>query len=106
MALFLKVGDESGTESVLQFAKYFKPDTLSCTPSLAEYLIEKAPETIGVDVKDLGFKRLFCAGEPGAGVPEMASGFFHGQTASSWKNSLLCIAHNGRKGLPIHDEHP
>ncbi len=70
-ACVFPVGAESGTERVLQFAKYFKPDTLSCTPSLAEYLIEKAPETIGVDVKDLGFKRLFCAGEPGAGVPEV-----------------------------------
>jgi phenylacetate-CoA ligase len=65
------VGAEAGTERILRFAKLFKADTLACTPSLAEHLIEKAPEVIGDRVGSLGIKRLFCAGEPGAGVPEV-----------------------------------
>ncbi len=69
--LVIPVGAEGGTERILRYAKYFKPDTLCCTPSLAEHLIEKAPEIIGGGVGDLGIRRLFCAGEPGAGIPEV-----------------------------------
>ncbi|MFH1625089.1 MAG: phenylacetate--CoA ligase family protein [Pseudomonadota bacterium] len=70
-ACVLPVGAEAGTERILRFAKLFKADTLACTPSLAGYLIEKAPEIIGDSVGGLGIKKLFCAGEPGAGIPEV-----------------------------------
>ena len=70
-ACVLPVGGESGTDRVLKFAKLFNVDTLACTPSLASYLIEKAPEVLGEGVDRLGVKRIFCAGEPGAGVPEI-----------------------------------
>ena len=70
-ACVLPVGAESGTDRILQFARLFRPDTLACTPSLAAYLAEKAPEVIGNSVASLGIKRLFCAGEPGAGIPEV-----------------------------------
>jgi phenylacetate-CoA ligase len=69
--LVIPVGAEAGTERILRYARHFKPDTLCCTPSLAEHLIEKAPELIGTEVGDLGIRRLFCAGEPGAGIPEV-----------------------------------
>jgi phenylacetate-CoA ligase len=70
-ACIFPVGAEGGTERILRFAKFFKADTLACTPSLAEHLIEKAPKIIGDSVGTLGIKRLFCAGEPGAGIPEV-----------------------------------
>ncbi|GAI28733.1 unnamed protein product, partial [marine sediment metagenome] len=70
-ACIFPVGAEGGTERILRFAKLFKADTLAGTPSLAEHLIEKAPEVIGESVGSLGIKRLFCAGEPGAGIPEV-----------------------------------
>ena len=70
-ACVLPVGAEAGTERILRFTKLFKADTLAGTPSLAEHLIEKAPEFIGESVGSLGIKRLFCGGEPGAGIPEV-----------------------------------
>lgn len=70
-ACVLPVGAEGGSEKILRFAKLFKADTLACTPSLAEYLIEKAPEITGGTVGDLGIQRLLCGGEPGAGIPEV-----------------------------------
>jgi len=41
------------------------------TPSLAEYLIEQAPNVLKKEVGQLGFKFLICGGEPGAGIPEV-----------------------------------
>lgn len=70
-AMAIPVGAEGGTERLLRYAKYYRADTLNCTPSLAEHLIEKAPEVLGHGVDTLGIKRLFCAGEPGAGIPEV-----------------------------------
>jgi len=70
-ACVLPVGAEGGTARILKFLKLFKADTLACTPSLATHLIEKAPSTIGESVSSLGIQRLFCAGEPGAGIPEI-----------------------------------
>ncbi|MEW6262073.1 MAG: phenylacetate--CoA ligase family protein [Thermodesulfobacteriota bacterium] len=65
------VGAEAGTERILKFAQLFQATALACTPSLAEHLIEKAPEVLGRPIGDLGFKALFCGGEPGAGIPEI-----------------------------------
>ncbi len=70
-ACVLPVGAEGGSQKILNFAKLFKADTLACTPSLAEHLIDKAPEAIGSEVGELFFKRLLCGGEPGAGIPEV-----------------------------------
>ena len=73
IACVLPVGAEGGTERILKFLKLFKADTLACTPSLATHLIEKAPSVLGDSIAGLGIKRLFCAGEPGAGIPEIKS---------------------------------
>ena len=70
-ACVLPVGAEGGRERILRMAKLFRVNTLASTPSLAEHLIEKAPEVIGDSIKSLGIKRLFCGGEPGAGIPEV-----------------------------------
>ena len=70
-ACVLPVGAEGGTERILKFISLFKANVLACTPSLAEHLITKAPEALGRGVGELGIKRLFCGGEPGAGIPEV-----------------------------------
>ncbi|MBI3015478.1 MAG: phenylacetate--CoA ligase family protein [Candidatus Tectomicrobia bacterium] len=67
----IPVGAEGGSERLLQMARLTRPTTLICTPSYAEYLIEKAPKAIGAPVGDLGLERIVCFGEPGAGLPEV-----------------------------------
>jgi phenylacetate-CoA ligase len=49
----------------------FRGNVYVGTPSLAEYLIEQAPKLLNKTVGELGFKALFCGGEPGAGIPEV-----------------------------------
>jgi len=70
-ACCIPVGAEAGTEAILKFAHLFKPDALMCTPSLAEYMIEKALDVTGERVDALNIKSLICGGEPGAGIPEV-----------------------------------
>jgi phenylacetate-CoA ligase len=65
------VGAEGGTERILKFAGMFRATAMACTPSLAEHLMERAPETMGRPMSELGITRLFCGGEPGAGIPEV-----------------------------------
>jgi len=67
----IPVGAEAGSERLLQFIDQTKPTTLVCTPSYAEYLIEKSPQVLKKDVEQLGIKKIICAGEPGAGLPEV-----------------------------------
>jgi phenylacetate-CoA ligase len=66
-AQVVPVGAEAGTEKLLNVARLVRPDTLLCTPSYASYLIEKAPG----EIADLQLNRIVCAGEPGAGLPEV-----------------------------------
>jgi phenylacetate-CoA ligase len=70
-AMVLPVGAEGGSERLLRFIKQFKANVLFGTPSLVEHLIEKAPEILGEPVGNLGIKTIICAGEPGAGIPEI-----------------------------------
>lgn len=70
-ALAIPIGAEAGSERLLQFIDQIKPTALLCTPSYAEYLIEKAPKVLNKDIKQLGIKKLICAAEPGAGLPEV-----------------------------------
>jgi phenylacetate-CoA ligase len=65
------VGAEAGSERLIQFIDQTRPTTVMCTPSYAEHLIEKAPKVLNKDVRQLGIKRIICAGEPGAGLPEV-----------------------------------
>lgn len=72
-ACVIPVGAEAGAERILKTAKLFKASVLNCTPSLAEHLIERAPEILGESIATLGITRLICGGEPGAGLPEVRS---------------------------------
>jgi phenylacetate-CoA ligase len=70
-ACTVPVGAEVGTRRLLEFAQLARPRMLVCTPSYAEYLAEKAPETIGKTVRQLGIEIVMCGGEPGASLPEV-----------------------------------
>jgi len=67
----IPVGAEAGTERILNFTKLFEGNVLTCTPSLALHMIEKAPEILGHGISSLGIKIILCGGEPGAGIPEV-----------------------------------
>jgi phenylacetate-CoA ligase len=59
------VGAEAGSEKLLRTIRQVKPRIITCTPSYGEYLTEKA------DLTDAGIEHVLCAGEPGAGLPEV-----------------------------------
>jgi phenylacetate-CoA ligase len=44
---------------------------LACTPSYAVHLLERVPDVLGISPRDLGIEIIICAGEPGAGLPEV-----------------------------------
>ncbi|RLB89503.1 MAG: phenylacetate--CoA ligase family protein [Deltaproteobacteria bacterium] len=78
-ACVVPIGIEGGTKRVLDFIGLTSPVAIIATPSFGQYMIEKCPQLIGKDAKDLGLKWFFCAGEPGGGNPEvrkmLAQGF-------------------------------
>lgn len=67
----IPVGAEAGSHRLLETAALTRPRALTCTPSYAEYLVEKAPETLGHSIDELGIEILMCGGEPGVGLPEV-----------------------------------
>lgn len=69
--MVLSIGAEVGTERILRSMKLFGANAMTCTPSLATYLIEKCPEVLGHPVGDLGVRVLLLGAEPGAGIPEI-----------------------------------
>ncbi len=66
-AAAVAVGAEAGSEKLLRTAALVRASVLCCTPSYASYLVEQAPE----QMRELGLRRIICAGEPGAGLPEV-----------------------------------
>ena len=69
-ALPIDVDARAGSEIMLRMADITRPSYMACTPSLAEYLIGKAPELIRKEVIDLKFKGIFLTGEVGVSIPE------------------------------------
>jgi phenylacetate-CoA ligase len=65
------IGAEAGAEKLLRMARMVRPRVLACTPSYAEHLLERVPEVLGMSARDLGIEIIICAGEPGAGLPEV-----------------------------------
>ncbi|MBW1971585.1 MAG: phenylacetate--CoA ligase family protein [Deltaproteobacteria bacterium] len=70
-ALPIDIDARAGTDILLQFAQLTKPNYLACTPSLAEYLIDKAPKVINKDVSSFNLKGLLLTGEIGIAIPEI-----------------------------------
>jgi phenylacetate-CoA ligase len=68
----IPVGAESGVAHLLKTMRFFQANVMMCTPSLAEHLIERAPEFLGGQpISSLGIGTIICGGEPGAGIPEV-----------------------------------
>ncbi|PIC63609.1 phenylacetate--CoA ligase [Sporosarcina sp. P13] len=67
----IDVDVRAGSKMILEYAKMTKPTAAMMTPSLAEHLIDKAPEQIGMEVGELGLQAIFTVGEIGVGVPEI-----------------------------------
>jgi phenylacetate-CoA ligase len=65
----LPIGAEGGTKRLLEFANLTRATHMVLTPSFAEHLDGKCPETLGKEIKELGFRALICGGEAGAGDP-------------------------------------
>jgi phenylacetate-CoA ligase len=70
-ALPIDIDARAGSELMLRFADLTKPDYMVTTPSLAEYLIEKAPKIIGKEMRDLKLKGVIVGGEVAVGIPEV-----------------------------------
>ncbi len=65
------VGADSGSHRILTYMKLTKANVLYCTPSMAEYLIERCPEVLGCEARDLGIEIVIGGGEPGPGIPAL-----------------------------------
>ncbi len=78
----IPVGAESGVARVLQFADLCKPHLLACTPSFAEYIIEKCPEILGKPASELGILGIAGGAEPGFGIESVKKRIAKGFGAS------------------------
>ena len=70
-ALPIDIDARAGTEMLLQFIELTRPTHLACTPSLAEFLIDRTPKQLGKQVKDFKLKGLLTTGETGIAIPEI-----------------------------------
>jgi len=68
-AVSIPAGAERRAEGVLKIIRDMKADALTLTPSFASYLVEKAPEVLGMEAKDLGIKIIVGGGESGFEIP-------------------------------------
>jgi phenylacetate-CoA ligase len=70
-ALPIDIDARAGTDMLLQFIELTRPSYLACTPSLAEFLIERCPKVLHREVGDLKFRGLLTTGEIGIAIPEI-----------------------------------
>jgi len=68
-AVSIPAGAERRAEGVLKIIRDMKADALTLTPSFASYLVEKAPEVLGMEAKDLGIRIIVGGGESGFEIP-------------------------------------
>ena len=95
--MHIPIGAEPGAVRILKTTRFFRGNVLSCTPSLAEHLIERAPEALGADIGTLGIRILMCGGEPGAGIPEVRR-----RIETAYRARLYDVG----AGLGVSCEHP
>ena len=76
-AIPIDVDVRGGAEPILQFADLTRPVAFATTPSLADYLIARAPKSLGKEVGAFGFRSLLLCGEPGAGIAEVKKRLEH-----------------------------
>lgn len=68
-AVSIPAGAERRADGVLKIIRDMKADALTLTPSFASYLVEKAPEVLGMEAKDLGVRIIVGGGESGFEIP-------------------------------------
>lgn len=70
-ALPIDIDARAGTDLLLKFIDLTRPTYLACTPSLAEFLVDKTPKVLDKEVKDFKLKGLLTTGEIGIAIPEI-----------------------------------
>ena len=70
-ALPIDIDARAGTDMLLQHIELTRPTFLACTPSLAEFLIEKTPKVLNKEVGDFHLKGVLNTGEIGIALPEI-----------------------------------
>lgn len=69
-ATFVPVGS-GASEKLVLVARALQANALHCTPSYAIYLADYVRRHAGMDPRELGFKKIVCGAEPGAGIPSV-----------------------------------
>jgi len=70
-ALPIDIDARAGTDLLLQFIELTRPTYLACTPSLAEFLIQKSPKVLNKPVSAFNLKGVLTTGEVGIAIPEI-----------------------------------
>lgn len=65
----IDVDVRGGAEMILNYAKLTRPSAAMMTPSLAQHMIKRIPEVLGIQPRDLGLKAIFTVGEIGISIP-------------------------------------
>ena len=69
----IPIGGLVGAVKVIEMMQLTRPEVLVGTPSAARHFIRKARDELGVDLRDIGIRKLFVYGEPGGSVPEIVA---------------------------------
>jgi phenylacetate-CoA ligase len=70
-ALPIDIDARAGTDILMQFIELTRPTYIACTPSLAEFLMEKTPQVLKKSVRDFKLKGVLTTGEIGIAIPEI-----------------------------------
>jgi phenylacetate-CoA ligase len=62
-------GARTPSERFLRIALDLHANVLGCTPSYALYLLDVARQKLGIEPREIGFKKYFAGAEPGAQEP-------------------------------------
>lgn len=68
-ATVIPVGVPTPVDRMLMLIRDLKPTSIVCTPSYAEHLANKCQELLDLKPSELGLRKFFCGGEPGASIP-------------------------------------
>jgi phenylacetate-CoA ligase len=69
-ATFVPVGP-GASEKLVMIAKALRANALHCTPSYAIYLADYVRREAKMNPRELGFTKIVCGAEPGAGIPSV-----------------------------------
>jgi phenylacetate-CoA ligase len=69
-ATFVPVGT-GASERLVLIARTLRANALHCTPSYAAYLADYVRRETKIDPRELGFQKIVCGAEPGAGIPSV-----------------------------------